>query len=276
MPLGGCTLIDPVAELEKLNEIFNIFSIQHEVNSSSPLFQTPSLFFQFMKNLDGKLSIPHELLAYCNNSPLATQERIKFGDLKNKKIDYILIQVTTPYSLIYKEYEIDIVQFDSLLLSKLQEGGVPNHILQAYRKNLFSGDIEKIENSYKNLIEYLSLEKILLNSLEKSILKLARVKKLSNQEIIDSITQIAEYFGSRTLLFHHNFMYMPDGRAICWPGSFKADMEGIAREMDLRIYDFAEIVKKHGVKILDPNLKNWNTNGLKVASEFILECIRQN
>jgi hypothetical protein len=273
LPLGGCTLNDPFSLIVESAKFTSILTVPNHESSPSILFQSSSAISQFLSMVFEGLQIPEDLMKFCYGNSSGFWDIDSIKRLQKKNVDIVLMQLTTPFSLIYNGVNIDIFQFDSLLLSRLIDDGVSNQLVQTYRKNLLAGVDKKIVDNLDVIFESIDKSKIQLTHLERALLETVRVKRDSVDEMFEASNKLLQLFGGDLVIIHYNFMYMPDGRPVCWPSTFRADIEDLAKRLDVRTYDFSDLVAKYSVDILQADLKSWNKKGLEVAHKFILELI---
>ncbi len=254
LPFGGCFLHNPINGVLKKEQKPSIFS---EMGlRGAPFSLSANTNHQLIDFLSGKLKFPEWVknLVYGDFVDPPSPEKAELiyeGDLA-------LVGMSTPTELVFEGSLLNVNKFDEFIKEQLSVFSTEKKLIANWRKALLESDEESrkalSEKLYNNIRENghvpENVSKIVTHTFSRS---------LNVDEMTKSVADLRDRLGMPMGMVLYNFMFMPDGRPVQWPASFKADCIEVARRLDLPAFDFAPFVAQEGVeKVLMDDRRHWN------------------
>jgi hypothetical protein len=216
---------------------------------------------QLLDLLRDAVSVPQELWSYCYagtwHIPDAAQREAM------AKVDAILIEVSTltEYRLGSVILHANVVNDD--LGEKLSAvAGMDQKVVRAWRSALSKCKDDLRSEAVAAILAHYPADTP-AQRVEREVIADVRTVPCESGAVEHCVRMVRDAFDGVPIgLSLHHFQYMSGGRAIDWPPELNNEVRGVARRLELPIYDSAHLVATHG------NEKALSADGRRWAPEF--------
>jgi hypothetical protein len=270
IPFGGCNLHNPVLQASQDGRLDRRYR-DASARRNWLLTLSPRAMIQAHEFLTGAKTIPADL------QRLYTGEEGFFEPAPNapeilEECDVAIIEISTPYEFVYRDLILNVNRLSEFFTEYCQATGTPQRGFEAWRTALLKQQHDKAAELGAALEESLvepEWDGIHLADLIGGI----RCIELGVDETTDLVAQLRDRIGKPVGMVIHNFRFMPDGRAISWPTSFKRDSVEVAQRLGLPTLDLAPRVVEHGATlVVAEDGRHWNPGtGMALVGSWLAE-----
>jgi hypothetical protein len=262
---GGCMLRQPLRVMATRQR-----GLADQKYGSPSAKHTFGEMFQFIEVLRGARKIPRELMSLCRIpprlGPVAGAE--DFRDL-----DVALIEPASPVELNFRGFAINRIGMMKMLAPIEAQGREAAKLSAVWLRIGLTGLKEDVRAA--------AAEKLLGHvhgdtpqaDLTRAVISETRAFK---SNITDGFRQMQESLGCPIGAVIYVFRYLPDGRPISWPASFRKEVVAAAQELNLPIFDPAPLVAEHGVQgALAKDSSHYSARFLPVIGRALMAFARE-
>jgi hypothetical protein len=271
-PLGGCTIYNPVYELEKSGHGF--VSAKHMGYDCSPYTHTIGEHLQLIDYIRGEFYIPLDLRPYCN---LAFGLKPGGFSAILKDLDAILVEACSDVEIIFRDVIVNRLRLVDAVIQPfdaIARAGGDKSMVNIARRWYFDGLIKaspKRAEYAEQLLAYMPREGE-SNELLRAIIREATPRRIAMDTFVDGVNRIRSLLGKPVGVLTHTQYYMPDGRPISWPPTLHNDIMATCRANGILVMHPCELVERHGAGgALKKDLIHWHDDFMPVVGEAMAE-----
>lgn len=254
IPMGGCTLHNPLAQLYRRHAGRSIFAEMGFRNS--PFALSANANVQLVDFTTRKLIIPEWIRHFTYGDGTHEPNEDQSGIFSRGEI--ALVEMSSPVEYMFEGFVLNINRFEEVLLTQLSQLNAERKLLQTWRSAMLKNRHEIRKEAAEKLYALIPQEDENQRNLARFVLG-TTTRILGTEEMEVATAQLRDRLGIPIGLVLHNFQFMPDGRPVSWPADFKGNSAEVARRLGIPTLDFAPFVEKEGVgKVMAPDRRHWN------------------
>ncbi len=265
LPFAGCTINDPLLDLAHRGLAQDIFRAGGF--SESPHALSPGGILQLLSLLHGADGVPQEIWRYCYAGTRHIPDAAQRETMANA--DAILIEVST-----LTEYRLgSVILHANAVNEDLGEklsavAGMDQKAVRAWRSALSKcKDDLRSEAAAAILVHYPADTPA--QRVDREVIAGVRTAPCESGAVEHCVRTVRDAFDGVPIgLSLHHFQYMSGGRAIDWPPELNNEVRGVARRLEVPLYDSAHLVATHGnEKALTADNRGWAPGFFATAGE---------
>lgn len=259
VPFGGCGLHGPLGTLYAANREPVLFrDLLGYVRPPFGLSATSAN--QMMDFLDGRFDMPLWVRRLTFGDPMHIPTQAQVAHLRAAHV--ALIEMSTPIDYVYEGYYLNINRFEDTIFELLRELAIDKKLVSSWRSAIKNAAVKGVDDTRRQLANTIA-DQIPVDTEEQrnmaAFIRGTRAVIRTVDEMRGALGELREKLGLPFGMILHNYQFMPDGRALSWPASFKTDSAEIARDLGMPTYDFADFVLRQGVaNIMADDRRHWN------------------
>jgi hypothetical protein len=271
-PLGGCTIYNPVYELEKSGQVF--VSPKHMGYNGSPYTHTIGEHLQLIDYVRGEFYIPKELRPYCN-----LEFALKPGGYAAilRDLDAVLVEACSDIEVMFRGVVLNRLRLVDAVIHPFENvarSGGDKNVANIARKWYFDGLIKaspKREEYAAQLLPHVPREGE-ASELLRAIIREAAPRRIGMDTFVEGVRHIGALVGKPLGVLTHTQYYMPDGRPISWPPALHNDIMKTCSANGIPFMHPCALVEQHGAGVaLKKDLIHWHDDFMPVIGEAMAE-----
>lgn len=238
LPMGACLLHGPLNPMarERTRLAYPRYGVFPGVYTFGEMFQALDVLL-------GRREVPAEIRPLCNMRPnfIARPSAVGFGE-----VDVVLVEPSSPINLDYRGCNLNRTTMTQIVLNPLRASGrdAAKATSQWLRTGLIGLDDAVRAKAAEELVKHIPADLPEKEFFADVILE----TRSSKADVLAGLKGIASIVQRPMGVVVYVFQYLPDGRALSWPEGFLEEIEAAARELDLPVFQPADVVRTYGVK----------------------------
>ena len=254
--IGGCPLNNPLLSLVRRN-LASPLHVQMGFRRT-PFSLSSGGARQLVDFCLGRVDIPRWVRGMCYGDPNHVPSAAQGARLRNA--DVVFIEMSTPIEFIFDDFVLNQNRFKDTVLLPLQRYGDPVRRLAArwVNEGLQKQNTDVRVASASALLELIPDDSE-QNGFIRQTISRTHARHVKEAEIYQGLKYVAETLDKPTAVILHNYSYMPDGRPLSWPPSFKEHSRTAAERLGIPVYDPATVVNRHwGKNVMMADLRHYS------------------
>ena len=255
VPFGGCGLNAPLGTVYAANREPVLF--RDRVGYVRPPFAlSATAANQLVDFLDGSFDIPLWIRRLMFGDPMHRPTPEQASHIR--KAHVALVEMSTPLDYVCDGFYLNINRFEEAIERELRDLAIDKKVLSGWRSALLKSNEDVRADLAAKIVAQIPTDTEIQRNMAAFVAGTRSITRTPD-EMRTALGEVREKLGMPLGLIIHNFQFMPDGRALSWPASFKNDSVAVAQSLDIPTYDFAEFVVREGVaKIMADDRRHWN------------------
>jgi len=262
LAMGACLLHGPLNPLAKERKrlAFPKYGVFPGVYTFGEMFQALDILL-------GKRDVPAEIRPLANIQPsfVARPSAIGFPE-----VDAVLIEPSSPVDIEYRGCFLNRNRLTHYVIAPIK--GTSREAAKAasqwLRTGLIGIDEEVRAKAAEELVQHVPADLPDKDFIADVILETRSHKA----DVLAGFKGISSIVKRPMGVIGYVFQYLPDGRALSWPEGFLEEIMAAAEELDLPVFQPADVVRSYGVKeALGDDLRHYREE----FNPFIAEAIAQ-
>jgi hypothetical protein len=262
LPMGACLLHGPLNPIARER-----VRIAYPKYGTFPGVYTFGEMFQALDVLLGRREVPDEIRPIANMRPnfVARESAVGFGE-----VDVVLVEPSSPIDLEYRGCNLNRTTLTQIVLAPIRATGREGN--KAANQWLRTGLIGLNEDVRAGAAQVL-VKHIPQDLPEKDFFADVILQTRSRKaDVLAGLKGISSIVQKPMGIVLYVFQYLPDGRTLSWPEGFLEEIMAAAEEMDLKVFQPAEVVRSFGIKeALREDLRHYNPEFMPVVAEALCE-----
>jgi hypothetical protein len=272
LPFGGCQLNGPVSALWDSRAVTPVYKAMGW--RRTPFAFTPQAALQLLEFCRGTRQIPRLIRRLCypdyDYEPSAAARAIP------DSANIVLLEPNTPVDIVYEGFTLSQQEVQKFIVTEIRD---------RYPQLTKAANRWKSEGLYKQNedLRAATAAEILKvfrpqneeDEVAAAVVRDARAHIADLAELRRGVTQVRDSVSGRFGLVLYTMQFMPDGRPISWPADFKDNLVQVAQDLDLPIFEPAEIIIEHGVQTALKDFRHYFDEFKPTAGEALLKFIRK-
>jgi hypothetical protein len=262
IPMGACLLHGPLNPIAR-----DRVRIAFPKYGTFPGVYTFGEMFQALDVLLGRREVPDEIRPIANMRPnfVARESAAGFGE-----VDVVLVEPSSPIDLEYQGCNLNRTTLTQIVLAPIRATGREGNKAanQWLRTGLIGLNEEVRASAAEELVRHIPSD-LPEKDFFADVIMETRSRKADVLEGLKGISSIVQKPMGIVL---YVFQYLPDGRTLSWPEGFLEEIMAAAEEMDLKVFQPADVVRSYGItKALRDDLRHYNPDFMPVVAESLCE-----
>lgn len=262
LAMGACLLHGPLNPLarERKRIAFPRYGVFPGVYTFGEMLQALDILL-------GKRDVPAEIRPLANIQPsfVARPSAAGFDE-----VDAVLIEPSSPVDIVYRGCYLNRNRLTHYVVAPLKATGREGAkaASQWLRTGLIGTDDDVRAAAAEELIKHVPADLPNKDFIADVIIE----TRSSKADVLAGFKEISSIVQRPMGVIAYVFQYLPDGRALSWPEGFMEEIMAAADELDLPVFQPADVVRSYGVKeALGEDLRHYK----KEFNPFIAEAIAQ-
>ena len=262
LPMGACLLHGPLNPIAR-----DRVRIAYPKYGTFPGVYTFGEMFQALDVLLGRREVPAEIRPIANMRPnfVARPSAVGFGE-----VDVVLVEPSSPIDLEYKGCNLNRTTLTQIVLAPIRATGRDaNKAANQWLRTGLIGLNEAVRaTAAEELVRHIPRDLPEKDFFADVILKTRSIKA----DVLAGLSGISSIVQKPMGIVLYVFQYLPDGRTLSWPEGFLEEILAAAKEMDLKVFQPADVVRSYGLKeALRDDLRHYNPEFMPVVAEALCE-----
>lgn len=262
LAVGACLLHGPLNPLARERK-----RIAYPKYGTFPGVYTFGEMFQAFDILLGKRDVPAEIRPLANIQPNFVARPTAAGF---NEVDAVLVEPSSPINLVYRGYHLHRNRLTHAVIAPIKATSreAAKAASQWFRTGLIGLDDEVRGKAAEELVKHIPADLP-----DKDLVADVILETRSNKaDVLAGFKGISSIVQRPMGVVVYVFQYLPDGRALSWPEGFLEEIVAAAQELDLPIFQPAEVVRSYGVKeALGDDLRHYRAEFNPVVAEALAD-----
>jgi hypothetical protein len=262
LPIGGCLLHGPLNPLARERE-----RLAYPKYGPFPGVYTFGEIFQALDILLGKRDVPPEIRPLANIRPNFVARPAAAGF---DEVDVTLVEPSLPIDLDYKGCKLNRTTLTQIVLNPIKvTSKEANKATNLWLRTGLIGLDENVRSSAaEELVKHIPADL----ADKKLITDVILETRSSRADVLEGFRRIHSIVQKPMGIVVYVFQYLPDGRALSWPEGFLEEIVAAAEELDIPVFQPADVVRSYGVKeALRDDLRHYKDEFMPVIAESLAE-----